>query len=277
MRIDIHTHAWLSHGAKRAVQALSRGFGLQCEASGVLGDLLSEERRAGMDRVCVLCCAARGEYVHAVNRFAVSLFAKDSMLLPFGTIHPDLLTWESELDFLASAGLGGIKLHPDYQGFGLDDKAMFPLYEAMSGRFCLLVHTGSRPEQKGNTLSSSPRQLESIAEAFPSLHIIGAHMGGWCMWDDAEEIFARKSHANLWFDTSNTSFHVGKERLGRLLRNLPSDRLLFGSDWPFFKVEGELARLQTAGLSERQMEDLTSNGERLLKLYYPCLGRESGE
>lgn len=274
MRIDIHTHAWLSHGAKRAVQALSRGFGLQCEASGVLDDLVNEERKADMDRACVLCCAARGEHVHAVNRFAISLLAKDSLLLPFGTVHPELPSWEEELDFLASAGIGGIKLHPDYQGFRLDDKAMFPLYEAMSGRFCLLAHVGSRQKQGGcKTLFSTPRQLERIAGSFPSLHIIGAHMGGWCMWDDVEEIFAHGCPENLWFDTSNTSFHADSSRLGRLLRILPCDRLVFGSDWPFFRVEGELARLQAVGLSGRQMDDLTSNGERLLKLYYPCLGQ----
>ena len=269
MRIDMHAHAWLSHSAGRAVQALSRGFGLQCEASGILEDLVREERRASMDRVCVLCCAARGQYVHAVNRFAASLFAKDKLLLPFGTVHPEMSAWEEELEYLACAGIGGIKLHPGYQGFVLDDRSMYPLYEAMSGRFCLLVHVGGSGQ---GLQASTPLQLKKIAQDFPALHIIGAHMGGWGMWQEVEEVFAHGCSMNLWFDTSNTSFHTDKACLGRLLRILPADRLVFGSDWPFFRVGGELERLQAAaGLTETQMDALTGNGLGLLEQYFPCL------
>lgn len=270
LRFDVHAHAWPARSAPQAVAQLQSAFGIACEGTGSLAALVAEEEAAGMDRICLLCCAARPAFVRPVNRFAASLVGTQAKLLPFGTIHPALPSWEEELNSLQRCGTGGIKMHPDYQGFRLDDKALWPLFEAMSGRFCLCMHVGSRDSVA--VPSSTPGQLKAVAEAFPNLHILGAHCGGFHMWREVLETFAHSCPDNLWFDTSNVSAHTDEKMLKELVRTLPSDRLCFGTDWPFFHVDGELARLQRlAGLSDSRLAALTGNAEPLLRHYFPTL------
>lgn len=270
MRCDVHTHAWPAQTAARAVAQMEARFGLFCEGSGALATLVAEEEAAGMDMACLLCCAALPVAVRPINRYAVSVLKTQPKILPFGTLHPGLASWEQELDILHRCGAGGIKMHPDYQGFRLDDRALWPLFEAMSGRFCLCLHIGSRKDSA--TAPSTPRQLKAVARAFPGLHIIGAHLGGFHMWQDVLETFAHSCPDNLWFDTSNVSAHADRGLLKELLRTLPGDRLCFGTDWPFFRIGGEIARLkQRAGLSDSQFDALASNAEPLLRHYYPAL------
>ena len=269
MRIDIHTHAFHHRVAARAVSALNRAMNLHCEASGSLQDLIQEEEGCGMDRFAVLCCAARAGQVRAVNNFALSLRKEDARILPFGTVHPRESAWEEELDRLAAHGIGGLKLHPDYQGFGMDDPMLWAVLEACEGRFCVLFHVGSQsafPE----TAPSSPQALLKLVRNFPRVDIIAAHLGGHHMWQHVAKVFAGVHCPHLWFDTSSTTSALDEKSLRSLLRLLPSDHCFFGSDWPIFHVEPELERLQRkAGLGSAQLEALLQQAASLLQHYYP--------
>lgn len=46
------------------------------------------------------------------------------------------------MEHLLELGLKGVKLHPDMQGFALNDPKAMKLYELVGGRVPFLLHTG---------------------------------------------------------------------------------------------------------------------------------------
>lgn len=262
MKTDIHTHAFSESMAPRAREALGHVLDRPLEGSASLSDLEDEARKAGIDRVCVLNCAQSPKLVRAVNAWAVSLKSRPG-LVPFGTVHPDGEATEADLDFLERAGIVGLKLHPVWQGFRLGERRYDPLWEAIGQRFCVLVHMGAK--EKDERELAHPRALVRLARDFPRVQFVGAHFGGWGCWDETLETYRGFSGDNLWLDTSNVSAHLDEARLKTLFSVLPLERLLFGSDWPFFSIGGEMDRLrEKAGLGEEAMETLLGNAEALL-------------
>ena len=88
---------------------------------------------------------------------------------------------EGEILRIKAMGLRGIKLHPDFQKFEIDDEKMFPTYKILEReKLPILFHTGDKRYN-----FSGPRHLIKIMEKFPDLVCIGAHFGGWSMWDEA--------------------------------------------------------------------------------------------
>jgi predicted TIM-barrel fold metal-dependent hydrolase len=49
-------------------------------------------------------------------------------------MHPDYEDVEGELDRIRAAGLRGVKLHPDFQHFCLDDEKAIAMFQAMADR-----------------------------------------------------------------------------------------------------------------------------------------------
>lgn len=57
--------------------------------------------------------------------------------------HQDVADIQGEMDDIQRRGLRGIKLHPDFQRFYIDDERMFPVYEEAHRRgLPILFHTG---------------------------------------------------------------------------------------------------------------------------------------
>lgn len=257
MRLDMHTHAFHPKIARKAVAHLNSAYDLTCEGDGTIAHLLEQERAAGIDMAAVLCAATTPSQVIPANNYALELQRTyPDRVLAFGTCHPGFDRWGEELDRLERNGIAGIKLHPDFQGFRLDDPALLPILDACQGRFVLLTHVGSRlpPARRPST----PAMLARIAAAFPRLTIIAAHFGGYRMWEHT--LTDLPPSDNLWCDTSSTSPYASPELLRALMTHFPPDRLLFGTDWPLSSPEGELRRFQEkSGLSDSRMDALMSN------------------
>ena len=168
------------------------------------------------------------------------------------------------------AGLRGLKLHPDFQGFWLDDARLLPIFEAAQKDFIFEIHIGDKTSPEKNP--SCPYKLAAILDAFPGLTVIAAHLGGYRMWDHALKALGGRRRENLWFDTSSVTPFVTHGELRALLDAFPRERLLFGTDWPLYDPEEELERLQRmAGLSDAQLEAVLSNAERLFAAQGPAL------
>lgn len=143
MIIDMHTHCFPDPLAKKAMPMLAMRSGNPYPAFGGTASGLRESViSGGADRAAVLNIATNAHQQTKVNDFAISLLS-DDVLVPFGSVHfesPDAL---NELDRLHDAGIKGIKLHPDYQGFFADDERMFPIYEKIGSLGMITVfHAG---------------------------------------------------------------------------------------------------------------------------------------
>ena len=264
MYIDIHTHAFHPKIAHKAVDHLNSFYSITCSGDGTIANLLEREQEAGLEKCVVLCAATAPAQVIPANNYAISLQREHpEQVIAFGTVHPAYENWEKELARIKAAGIRGIKLHPDFQSFWLDDPRLLPIFEAAQKDFVFEIHIGDKTTPDKNP--SCPYKLASIMRQFPDIRVIAAHFGGYRMWSHALEVFSGSTFENLWFDTSSTTPFATPELAHRLLNTFPRERILFGTDWPLYDPVEELERLQTlGGLSDSEMEVIMSNASALL-------------
>ena len=264
MYIDIHTHAFHPKIAHKAVDHLNSFYSITCSGDGTIANLLEREQEAGLEKCVVLCAATAPAQVIPANNYAISLQREHpEQVIAFGTVHPAYENWEKELARIKAAGIRGIKLHPDFQSFWLDDPRLLPIFEAAQKDFVFEIHIGDKTTPDKNP--SCPYKLASIMRQFPDMRVIAAHFGGYRMWSHALEVFSGSTFENLWFDTSSTTPFATPELAHRLLNTFPRERILFGTDWPLYDPVEELQRLQTlGGLSDSEMEVIMSNASALL-------------
>ena len=164
------------------------------------------------------------------------------------TLHPDFKDIQNEIDRGIAAGVKGIKLHPDFQKFRIDDKKAYPIYEAAQGRLPILFHMGDIRYQY-----SRPEYLLNVIADFPELKIIGAHFGGWSEWGRGAELLAGK---DVWVDCSSARQWMQKEQFIALIDAFGADRVLFGSDYPMWNPADELEYIEGLKLPADKLDDI---------------------
>ena len=114
---------------------------------------------------------------------------------------------------------------------------------------------------------SNPDRLSRIAEAFPRLRIIAAHLGGWSVWEEAAETLSR--YPNVTVDCSSSFYWLDRETARRLIRLYGSERVLFGTDYPLWPPQPELDDLMALGLEPDEYENiLWRNAAGLYDLHF---------
>lgn len=259
MILDIHCHVFHPKIASKVVAQLEAHYAITPVGSGLAEDLLARMGGAGIERACVQVAATAPAQVLPANNWALELMRQYPAFIPFGTIHPGFAAFEAELDRLEQAGIQGIKLHADFQGFRLDDPALMPILEAMEGRFVTLFHVGDRQPPKDNP--SCPAKLAAIRRDFPRLTIIAAHLGGWFHWREALEHLAGQ---DVYLDTSSCMEFIPGDLLRAILDRHPCERVLFGSDYPLYDPGQEVTRLRSRmGMADQTLERMLTNGLEL--------------
>lgn len=264
MYIDIHTHAFHPKIARKAVDHLNDFYSVNCAGDGTIAHLLEREHKAEMEKCVVLCAATAPAQVIPANNYAITLQREHAdRVIAFGTVHPGYENWEAELNRIKAAGIRGIKLHPDFQSFWLNDPRLLPVFEAAQKDFVFEIHIGDRTTPAQNP--SCPYKLAAILRQFPGMRVIAAHFGGYRMWAHALEALGGNKFENLWFDTSSTTPFATPLLAKKLLGAFPRERILFGTDWPLYDPVEERQRLQRlASLKDADMETIMSNATALL-------------
>lgn len=260
MFTDIHTHAFHPKIAAKAVDHLNSYYDVQCAGTGTIDDLKERQKRSGIDRFVVLCAATEPAQVIPANNYALSLHREHPEIIAFGTIHPGFVEWERQLNRLHEQGIRGIKLHPEFQNFWLDDPRLMPILEYAQDHFIFEIHIGDYKPPHENP--SCPYKVAALLDRFPRLQLIAAHMGGYQQWEHALKALVGR---DVWLETSSTTPFVQEELMHRLLRAHPRERTLFGSDYPLYDPGEEMHRLQClAKLSDTELETILSNADALL-------------
>lgn len=112
--------------------------------NGTVDALLESGRQIGVDRYLVHSSATHSGQVKAINDYIAGVINSHSNMIGFGTLHLDFEDVEAEIERIISLGLRGIKLHPEFQHFVIDEPAMMPIYKAIEGKLPLLIHMGIR-------------------------------------------------------------------------------------------------------------------------------------
>ena len=160
----------------------------------------------------------------------------------------------AELRRALEAGLMGVMIHPEYQGFRLNDSLVNPLLE-VAAEFDVPVyaHTGSAG-------IAEPLQLVDLARRFPSIQFIMGHAGASDYFSDA--VRAMEFTDNLWLETSRNGpcNFLTFDKAGLM------DRVVFGSGAPEYApaVEIEVFR-DTIPDAHKQRAVFSANIHRLYK------------
>jgi len=266
MIIDIHAHAFPDALAKRALDSLlslSEGkFPLYTDATA--HGLLEYMDKCGIDKSVLQPIVTKEKQLVPLNEWAISL--KSDRIIPFGGIHPFVSDYKAAIDYVYSLGLRGLKLHPEYQNFIVDDPKLLPVYDyALSRGMTILFHAGYDPAFKP-PFRSSAKQFSNILDAMRGGTIILAHMGGHGdgEWIETERYLAGR---NVYFDTSMGFVYRPMEVFLRFVENHGADKILFGTDSPWSDAAEEIRLLKEAPVTDEQRELIFSgNALRLLGL-----------
>ena len=258
--IDSHCHIYPDKIAQKASDATGHFYDLPASLDGKISTLLEHGERAGIEHFVVQSVATTPHQVSSINNFIAQAVAEsDGRFTGLGTLHPDSEDMAADVDEIIALGLKGVKLHPDIQKVQLDDPRMHKIYALCEGRLPILLHTGDNRYDYSNT-----NRLIPILEQYPRLTVIGAHFGGWSMWEDATAALCK--FPNLLVDCSSSLYAISPERARELILAYGTDRVLFGTDYPLWAPEEELARFMAVDLSEQQREDILYNNAARLFL-----------
>ncbi len=259
MIIDIHTHTYPDNIAEKTVKKLSDVAGIKPHTNGTLDGLVESTREAGIDYSVVLPVATDPHQVPTINEYAykTNISYKRKGIISFGGIHPDSPDIARVIRGIASLGIKGIKLHPDYQGVFFNDvRYKRIVMTAASYGLCTIVHAGvdiGMPEP----VHTTPDMVREVVNETGADRVILAHMGGWRMWD---EVMEKLVDLDIFLDTSFSTEAVepdgmlDEQKFTEMVRAFGAERILFGSDSPWGSQKKSLKWIQNTSLHKNEKE-----------------------
>jgi len=153
-------------------------------------------------------------------------------------------------------GMKGIKLNPLFNNFLPDSDVVNPVMDvAAKYGVPVLIHSGHPPW-------SLPWSFERLADRYPDVTIVMAHMGhGHIIYINAA-LDVAEEHANIVVDTAGMTMHT---KIREAVNRLGVDRVMYGSDTPLGHPGWEIPKVQVAGLSEEQLQHVLH--DNALRIY----------
>lgn len=263
MLIDFHTHAFPAKIAPRAVDKLAfDAGGLVPQTDGTLQSLKEQTALDGVSLCVVHSIATNPRQQTNVNHFAIEMNA-DPAVEAFGSIHPDAPNALEELEHIREAGLKGVKLHPEYQRFDVDEPRMKPIYRKISELGLIVLFHAGHDYGFAPPYHCMPDQL-ARALRWLDTPVVAAHWGGLGC---AEQVLKHLCGLDLYFDLSYGHGAMSKVLAQQILDRHGPDKLLFGSDMPWHRPAWELLLLDSLDLDVPDREKICfRNAQSLLNL-----------
>lgn len=252
MIIDFHTHAFPDKIAEKAMTNLSfASGGLMPQHEGTVESLKKEMVKDDIDISVVLGIATNPGQQANVNNFAVEI-NKDEKTVAFGSVHPEAPDALDELERIKELGLKGVKLHPEYQNFFVDEERMKPIYKKISELGLITVFHAGHDYGYNEPFRCMPDAMERALKWFDS-PVVAAHWGGaGC----AKQVVEHLCGKDIWFDTSFGYGNMPKSFAQELMDKHTPDRFLFGSDMPWHRPSWEMRLIETLDISKEDKEKI---------------------
>jgi predicted TIM-barrel fold metal-dependent hydrolase len=259
--IDFHAHAFPDQIATSAIPYLEEEGDVKANHDGRISSLLAIMDREGVDKSVICCIATRPSQFEAIVSWSKQI--SSDRIIPFPSFHPDDPQAVEHISQIKEEGFKGIKMHPYYQQFFLDDEKLYPAYEKISELGLILVmHTGfdiAFPRIR----RCDPRQILNVMTHFPELKMVTTHLGAWQQWAEVEDLLAGRK---IYMDISYTLGQIDNQTARRIILKHPREYLLFGTDSPWSGPQKTYKQLQALELGdEREELIIRKNGLALLE------------
>jgi len=191
------------------------------------------------------------------------------LLLPFGSINPKLPDWEDELRRCVELHqMQGIRLHPNYHGYKLDDPDLARLLRRAADRGLIvqiaLVMEDERmmhPLLRVEPVDTTP--LAELVQRTPGLRLVLLNALGRLRGKTLAELVAS---GEVYVEIGMLE---GVGGVANLLDQVPENRVLFGSHAPLFYFESSLLKLKESLLTQEQIHAIRNgNAQRVVSPYF---------
>jgi predicted TIM-barrel fold metal-dependent hydrolase len=279
--IDMHTHAQVSMAGHNSLpdeieEASAAYFKVERRRYPTAAEMAVYYRQRRIACVIFAVDAEAATGTAAVSNEEVASVAADNpdIMIPFASIDPakGRAGAREARRLVEQFGVRGFKFHPNVQGFYPNDRAAYPMYEAIEELGVpALFHTGQTgigagaPGGAGIRLKySNPLLIDDVAADFPGLPIVMAHPA--FPWQ--EEALAVATHKPLvHIDLSGWSPKYFPPLLVQYANTLLKEKVLFGSDYPMITPDRWLADFEKLDIKpEVRPKILKENAARLLGL-----------
>ena len=246
--IDIHTH--INHGSRYDSSLGNVSYDATLEY---------QQKTALAANIEKMFCSTFASVISAndiesENKYMFDLAQKVPNLYQWVVVDPrNKNTIKQAEIMLSSDKCAGIKLHPVYHKYKLDDfgDQIFSVVEKHNA--IILIH----PE-------GSAHYILPFADRYPNLTFIMAHMGSWVNGESDLIAIKKARYNNVYVDTSGKA-SLKNKGLEFLVNSAGSERILFGTDT--YAAGSQRGRIEYALISDADKENiLRSNAVRLFKL-----------
>jgi uncharacterized protein len=144
----------------------------------------------------------------------------------------------------STLGLVGVKYGPIYNGVPLSDSRMTPIYEhCVANDLPLTLHMGTTFARNAPVELGRAIHVEPVALRYPDLKVVLAHMGH--PWHEETIVVVRKQ-PNVYAEVSAIYYRPWQfwNVMVTAQEYLVTDKIFFGTDFPFSTVEESLAGIR---------------------------------
>src|ERR1035437_7045479 len=189
------------------------------------------------------------------------------LLVPFGSVNPRLPDWEDDLRRCHEEHkMPGVRLHPNYHGYKLDEPAFARLLDVARERGLIVQLVVTMEDER----TQHPLMRAPHVDVAPLLALLASRSDlrivllNWSRGVGSALLAKLSAAGQVCFDIAMLE---GVGGVANLLKQVPADRVVFGSHAPFFYLESAVFKLKESVLSEPQLASIrTDNARRLLGL-----------
>lgn len=203
--------------------------------------------------------------IAGVNQRLADACAGHSTLIPMGSVNPQLPDWTEDLRrCIEQHHMPGIRLHPNYHQYALDDPNFARLLEiaARSDRLVQIAATMEDTRTQHPQVQVPDVELGPLAELMPRFPRARVQILNYRPRKPLIDALAKTP--GVYFDTARAD---GTDGVPALVRQVTQNRVMFGTHAPFLIPESALIRLHESSRldSHAFQRVLYRNAETALK------------
>ncbi len=176
---------------------------------------------------------------------------------------------KSDLTLLKEArnwpGFKGIKMHPSFNGIPADDPLYEPVWRfASENDLTIVAHSWSVSTYNPAQRFSTPEKFEMYVKKYPEVRFVLAHSGGRGTGRH-EALRMANTYSNVYTDCAGDIYDY--HYFENMTASLPKNKLLFGTDFPWFDHRSHFTRLFLSDISDsHKLKILRDNAIEAFKL-----------
>jgi uncharacterized protein len=244
--IDFHTHAFPDDLSERVIKMLEDEGGIKAHLEGNISSLLSSMDSCGIEKSVICNIATKPSQFDSILQWCKEV--RSERIIPFPSFHPYDPGFKERIDEIKHAGFQGIKFHPYYQNFTIDEERLFPVYEKICDENLILVmHTGFDFAFQRIKIAD-PEKIITVLKNFPLLKMVTTHLGAWEEWEEVERfLLGQPIYMEISF-----SLEFLNETVRKIISHHPADYILFGTDSPWTDQQKTLSLFRGLQLGEEK-------------------------